>query len=61
MKYQHNCHQFTWKDISIQPFNTQEATGVSFHWNFNSILRRDRQKKSYERRSYESVDEKSLS
>ena len=30
--------------------------------NFNSILRRDLQKKnSYERRAYESVDEKSLS
>ena len=27
----------------------------------NSILRRDHQKKSYERRAYESVDEKSLS
>ena len=38
-----------------------EDTGVSFHRNFNSILRRDHQKISYERRAYESVDEKSLS
>ena len=35
---------------------------VPFHRNFNSILRRDHQKKNtYERRAYESVDEKSLS
>ena len=40
------------------PFNTQEDTGVPFHWNFNSILRRDHEKISYERRAYESVDEK---
>ena len=44
-----------------QPFNTQENTGVPFHRNFNSILRRYHQKISYERRAYESVDEKSLS
>ena len=44
-----------------QPFNTQENTGVNFRWNFNSILRRDHQKKIHERRAYESVDEKSLS
>ena len=32
----------------------QEDTGVPFHRNFNSILRRDHQKKiSYERRAYE--------
>ena len=31
--------------------------GVPFHRNFNSILRRDHQKNSYERRTYESVDE----
>ena len=30
--------------ISIKPFNAQEDTGVPFHWNFNSILRRDHQK-----------------
>ena len=35
--------------------------GVPFDRNFNSILRRDHQKISYERRNYESVDEKSLS
>ena len=38
---------------------------VPFHRNFNFILRRDHQKKKkkkiYERRAYESVDEKSLS
>ena len=34
---------------------------VPFHRNFNSILGRDHQKKSYERRAYESEDEKSLS
>ena len=43
------------------PFNAQEDTGVLFHRNFNSILRRDHEKMSYERRTYESVDEKSLS
>ena len=43
-----------------QPFNAQEYTGVLFHRNFDSILRRDHQKISYERRAYESVDEKSL-
>ena len=34
-----------------------------FRQNFNSILRKDDQKKNhnYERRAYESVDEKSLS
>ena len=32
---------------------------VPFHRNFNSILRRDHQKNSCERHSYESVDEKS--
>ena len=34
---------------------------VPFRRNLNSILRRDHQKVSYERRGYESVDEKSLS
>ena len=43
------------------PFNTQEDTSVPFHRNFNSILRRDHLKNSYERRAYESVDENSLS
>ena len=28
----------------IYPFNAQEDTGVPFHRNFNSILRRDHQK-----------------
>ena len=45
----------------INPFKAQEETGVTFHRNFNSMLRRDLQKISYERRAYESVDEKSLS
>ena len=27
--------------IPFWPFNAQEDTGVPFHWNFNSILRRD--------------------
>ena len=35
------------------PFNAQEVTGVPFHGNFSSILRRDHQKNSYE-----SVDKK---
>ena len=39
----------------------QEDTSVPFHRNFNSILKRDNKKNSYERRTYESVDEKSLS
>ena len=47
--------------LFLWPFNAQEDTGVPFHRNFNSILRRDHQKFSYERRAYESVDEKSLS
>ena len=38
-----------------------EDTGVPFHRNFKSILSSDHQKISYERRAYESVDEKSLS
>ena len=33
----------------------------SFSKNFDFNLRRDHQKNSYERRDYESVDEKSLS
>ena len=49
------------KRFSSQPFNAQEDTGVPFHRNFHSILRRDQQKNSYERRTYESVDEKCLS
>ena len=32
----------------------------TFDQNFNFNLRRDHQKNSYERRAYESVDEKSL-
>ena len=31
--------------IKGYPFNAQEDTGVLYHWNFNSILRRDHQKK----------------
>ena len=34
---------------------------VPYHWNFYPILRRDHQKNSYERRAYESVDEKTQS
>ena len=49
----------SWRDH--YPFNTQEDTSVLFHRNSNSILRRDNPKISYERRAYESVDEKSLS
>ena len=33
----------------------------TFDQNFNFNIRRDHQKNSYERRAYESVDEKSLS
>ena len=32
-------------DKKIKPFNAQEDTGVRYHWNFNSVLRRDHQKK----------------
>ena len=45
----------------LYPFNAMEDTGVPFHRNFNSISRKDHQKNTYERRAYESVDEKSLS
>ena len=46
---------------AVEPLNSQEDTGVPFDRHFNSILRRDHKKKnSYERRDYESVDEKSL-
>ena len=41
-------------------FNAQEDISVPIDRNFNYILRRDHQKNSYERRAYESVDEKSL-
>ena len=47
--------------ISHKPLNAQEDTGGPFHRNFNSILRRDKRKISYERRTNESVDEMSLS
>ena len=41
---------------------TQRPKYRTFDQNFNFNLRRDHQKKtSYERRAYESVDEKSLS
>ena len=46
---------------SGKPFNAQKDIGVPFDRNFNSILRMDSQKNSYERPAYESVDEKSLS
>ena len=39
----------------VLPFNVQEDIGVSSDRNFNSILRMDHQKNSYERRGYESV------
>ena len=42
----------------VQPFNAHEDTGVPFHLNFNSILRRDH-KKNFQYRAYESVDKKS--
>ena len=42
--------------ISIQPFNTQEDTGVPFHQNLKK-----KKKNPMSRRAYESVDEKSLS
>ena len=41
--------------------NSLTSPKRDFHRNFKSILRRDHQKISYERRAYESVDEKSLS
>ena len=41
----------------LKLYNAQEDTGVLFHRNFNSILRRDHKKNSYDRRAYESVDE----
>ena len=48
--------------LHINPLiNAEEDTGFPLHRNFNSNLRRDHQKNSYERRAYESVDEKSLS
>ena len=47
--------------LQRKPFNAQGDTSVPFHRNFNSILRRDHPKISYERRAYESVNEKSLS
>ena len=37
----------------FNPLTPQEDTGVPFHRNFNSILRRDHQKNSYEGRAYE--------
>ena len=38
-------------------FNVQEDTGVLFHRNFNFILRMNHERRAYERRAYESVDE----
>ena len=49
-----------WLFQNSYPFNAQENMGVPFDRNFNSISRRDHQIISYERRDYESVDEKSL-
>ena len=46
---------------SLTPRRTQVSPAVPFHRNFDFILRRDHRKISYERRAYESVDEKSLS
>ena len=45
----------------INPLMPRRTQVSPFHRNFNSILRWDHQKSSYERRAYESVDEKSLS
>ena len=45
----------------VNPLTPRRTQVSHFQWNFNSILRRDHQKNSYEHRAYESVDEKSLS
>ena len=45
----------------VQPFNAHEDTGVLFQLNFDTILRKDHKKLSYEYRAYDSVDEKNLS
>ena len=39
----------------VQPFNAHEDTGVLFHLNFDTILRRDHKQLSYEYRAYDSV------
>ena len=44
-----------------QPFTAQRATYGTFRQNFDFNLRGDHQNIAYERRDYESVDEKSLS
>ena len=50
-----------WPPAPYFPLNplTSRRTQVSLSPKFNSILRREHQKISYERRAYESVDEKS--
>ena len=45
----------------FQPFQSQWSLFWTTTKNFNLSLRRDHQKISYERRAYESVDDKSLS
>ena len=45
----------------VQPFTAQRAMYDTFSQNFDFNLRRDQQKNSYERRDYESADEKILS
>ena len=45
---------------SIKNLKMNEILDIKLVRNFNSILRRNHQKNSYERRAYESVDKKSL-
>ena len=57
--------RINWKtanfDLIFLTFNALEDHMVLIYRNFNSILRRNHLKNSYERSAYESVDEKSLS
>ena len=46
---------------TINPLTPRRTLVSPYHRNLNSILRRDHQKISYERRAYESADEKGLS
>ena len=48
-------------DLKINPITAQRDPHDQFRQNFDFILRRDHQIISYERRNYESVDDKSLS
>ena len=56
-----HCSFNTVLSIVINPLTPRRTQEPPFPENFNSILRRDHQKISYERRAYESVDEKNLS